>query len=56
LGVNFFQKPYQIIKDWELKEILAKMNEQSKELLMPAYSEDYQEQESDTNITPIFPQ
>jgi hypothetical protein len=37
MGVSFFQKPYQIIKDMEIKELLAKMNEQSKGITTPDF-------------------
>ena len=35
MGVSFFQKPYQIIKDLEIKDLLTKINEQSKDIVIP---------------------
>jgi uncharacterized protein YihD (DUF1040 family) len=58
MGVSFFQKPYQIIKDVEIKDLLAKMNEQSKDIAIPYFSDDYQEDENITfsTIIPIIHQ
>lgn len=36
MGVRIFQKPYQIIKDIEIKELLAQMKEQSSLITTPA--------------------
>jgi hypothetical protein len=55
MGTNFFQKPYQTIHDIEIKELLAKMNEQSKNLELPLCVEAYQEGERTTILTPSIP-
>jgi hypothetical protein len=54
MGTSFFQKPYQIIHDMEIKELFAKMNEQSKDIAIPDFSEDYQEEEIVVAITPAI--
>jgi site-specific DNA-methyltransferase (adenine-specific) len=51
MGVNFFQKPYQIVNDMDIRELLTMMNEQSKDVAIPDISED--DTAKDTTITPI---
>jgi len=46
MGVSFFQKPYQIIKDMEIMELLEKMNEQSKDIIVSDFLEEYQEEDA----------
>ena len=46
MGTNFFQKPYQIIKDVDIKELLSQMKEQSNDVVIPDLLEDYQEEET----------
>jgi len=55
MGLSIFQKPYQIVKDFDIKELLAKMDEQSKDITIPDFYEEYQE-EDDTiiNRAPTF--
>jgi 16S rRNA G966 N2-methylase RsmD len=46
MGVNFFQKPYKIIKNMGIKELLTKMNNESKDIEILDNKEEYQEQEN----------
>ncbi|MDR1181584.1 MAG: site-specific DNA-methyltransferase [Bacteroidales bacterium] len=46
MGTSFFQKPYQIIKDVDIKELITQMKEQSVMIDTPDFSEDCQEEES----------
>jgi 16S rRNA G966 N2-methylase RsmD len=54
IGVNFFQKPYKIIKNMDIKELLTKMNNESKDIEILDNKEEYQEQEN-TIIIPTSP-
>jgi site-specific DNA-methyltransferase (adenine-specific) len=45
MGASFFQKPYQIVNDMNIKELLAKMNEQSKSIEIPICLEEFHESE-----------
>ena len=49
--VSFFQKPYQIIHDMEINELLSKMNNQRKDIIIPDFSEDCREEERLTSTT-----
>ena len=54
MRTNFFQKPYQIIHNMEIKELLVKMNEQSKDIAIPEFSENYNDEEKVVSITPAI--
>jgi DNA modification methylase len=54
MGTNFFQKPYQIIQDMEIKELLIQMNGQSKVIEMSDLSEDYQDEKTVIPKTPTI--
>jgi hypothetical protein len=43
MGTSLFQKTYQIINDMDIKELLAKMNEQSKDIEIPVCQEESEE-------------
>ncbi|MDR2169207.1 MAG: site-specific DNA-methyltransferase, partial [Planctomycetaceae bacterium] len=46
MGTNIFQKPYQIIRDMDIKELFEKMNEQSKNIFISDFSDDNHREEN----------
>jgi hypothetical protein len=55
MGTSFFQTPYQIIRDMDIKELLEKMGEESKYIELPLCVEAHQESEETTILTPNIP-
>jgi site-specific DNA-methyltransferase (adenine-specific) len=54
MGVRIFQKPYLIINDMDINELLAMMNKQSKDIAIPDISEDDTGKNTITTLIPII--